>query len=296
LSAACLQAIASENTLENGADRGIIRSVFGNDLYRQVGQICDFTGARVVQDLIHRQDGKIAMNARKKKLQNPIDKVSANQPLDRISDLERQVLKLQEDVALLKMANPSPLLNEAVIPGEQEKPEDRKRTGPKEKIDDYDLLHTRNLMISWLESIWPAIVDQLEKARHPRHVRALFEEYAVQRDSRPGWQTRFMKKPGALIKFLWSDRYGKTLSRATVVHALTLPFDDERRAQAANRLPTRRIANAMAGVPDLQWRTSFDKCSQRPSQARVAPNTEFYYRRQYGLPAAILLPASNVQA
>jgi len=236
------------------------------------------------------------MNARKKKSQDPIDRVLADQPLDRIADLERRVLKLEDAVALLKSVSTSPVLNDAVIPGEPEKPEDRKRRGPKEKIDDYDLLHTRDLLISWLESIWPAIVDQLEKARHPRHVRAVFEEYAVQRDSRPVWQTRFMKKPGAVIKFLLSDRFGKTLPRATVMNALTLPFDDERRAPAANRLPTRQIANAMAGVPDLKWRTSFDKCSQRPSQARVAPNTELYYRRQYGLPAAILLPGSSVQA
>ena len=234
------------------------------------------------------------MNTRKKKSQDPIDKVLANQPLDRIAELERRVLKLEDVVALLKSVNPSPLLNEAVIPGEPEKPEQRR--GPKEKIDDYDLFHRRELLISWLESIWPSIVDQLEVTRHPRHVQALFAEYAVQKDLWPEWQTRFLKKPGALIKFLWSDRYGKTLSRATVVHALTLPFDDERRARAANRLPTRQIANAMAGVPDLRWRTSFDKCSQRPSQARVFPSTEFYYRRQYGLPAAIPLPPSNLQA
>jgi hypothetical protein len=238
----------------------------------------------------------MAMNARKKKSRDPIDRALADQPPDRIAELERQVLRLKEDVALLKMANPSPLLNEAVLPGEPEKLEDRKRKGPKEKIDDYDLLHRRELLISWLESIWPAIVDQLEKARHPRHVRALFEEYAVQRDSRPDSQTRFMKESGALLEFLLSDRYGKTLPHATVVNALNLPFDDERRARAANRLPTRQIANAMAGVPDLKWRTSFDKCSQRPSQARVGPYTEFYYRRRYGLPAAILLPPSNAQA
>ena len=238
----------------------------------------------------------MAMNARKKKLQNPIDKVLADQPLDRIAKLERRLLKLEEDVSLLIRVNPSPVLNEAVIPGEPEKLEDRKRKGPKEKIDDYDLLHGRELLISWLESIWPAIVDQLIKARDPRHVQALFEEYAVQRDSRPDWQTRFMKEPGALLEFLLSDRYGKTLPHATVVNALNLPFDDERRARAANRLPTRQIANAMAGVPDLKWRTSFDKCSQRPSQARVGPYTEFYYRRLYGLPAAILLPPSNAQA
>jgi hypothetical protein len=235
------------------------------------------------------------MNSRKKKSQDPIDKVLADQPPDRMAAMERRLKKLEDDVALLKKANPSPLLNEAVIEGEPEKSEDRRR-GPKEKIDDFDLFHRRELLISWLESIWPSIVDQLEVTRHPRHVQALFAEYTVQKGLRPEWQTRFLKKPGALIKFLLSDRFGKTLPRTAVVKALTLPFDDERRAQAANRLPTRQIANAMAGVPALKWRTSFDKCSQRPSQARVAPNTEFYYRRQHGLPAAILLPPSNVQA
>ena len=71
--------------------------------------------------------------------------------------------------------------------------------------------------------------------------------------------------------------------KKTVTDALR-PFDSEQRKRAANRLPTRQIANAMAGVPKLKWRTSLDKCSERPSSYRVGHNAAGHYRAKFGMP------------
>lgn len=61
------------------------------------------------------------MNASKKKVREPIDKFSAAQPSDHIAELERRILQLEDDVALLKSLNPSPLLDKASIEIERKK-------------------------------------------------------------------------------------------------------------------------------------------------------------------------------
>jgi hypothetical protein len=272
--------IAFENALENCTGKGMIRAVFGNDLYPQIRRICDFTGARSAQDLIHGQDGKIAMNAREKKLREPIDKVLTNQLPDRVADLERRVADLENDVALLKSLSNSP-----VFAGEVEGVE-KKKPGPKKKIDDQDLFRYRHELIIWLEPVWPWMEDRLLRATTLEEVRAVLEAVAEVPEFRPDHQERLLKNAVALLEFLWDERFGKTpLPRATVTDALTLPWDDARRRRACNQLPTRQIANAMAGVPEIVWRTSLDRCSAQPSAAFVALNLDMHYRDRFGIPA-----------
>jgi len=40
----------------------------------------------------------------------------------------------------------------------------------------------------------------------------------------------------------------------------------------------------MAGVPDIGWRRSLDRCSANPSTTYLALNRDLYYREIYGLP------------
>jgi hypothetical protein len=104
-------------------------------------------------------------------------------------------------------------------------------------------------------------------------------------DLRRNWQKRLLPNPAALFDFISDERFRKTkLPMATVKDALTLPVDDDRRRRAANQFPARQIANAMAGVPDIGWRRSLDRCSAKPSGTYLAVNTDLYYRRVYGLP------------
>jgi hypothetical protein len=219
------------------------------------------------------------MNARKKKSPDPIDKDSADQPPDRIAELERRMLKVENDVALLRSLNPSPLLEEAVIEIEQ------KKRGAKEKISDAVLFNYREGLILWLERAWPWLKDRLFKARTPEQVKAILEAIAEEPDSRPDWQERLLQNAGELFDFIWHQKFRKSeLLGATVTDALTLPWNDETRRRAANQFPTRQIANAMAGVPDISWSRSLDRCCANPSTVYFSQTTEMYYREMYGMP------------
>lgn len=101
---------------------------------------------------------------------------------------------------------------------------------------------------------------------------------------RPEWQKRLLENVAALHEFLGSERFGKTLPQATALDALNLPLNNEKRHRAANQFPTRQIANAVAGVPDLSWRRSLDRCTAHPSRAYVPVSMDIYYRDKYNIP------------
>lgn len=116
-------------------------------------------------------------------------------------------------------------------------------------------------------------------------VRAVFEAIAEEPELRPEWQRRLLQNASALHEFLWSERFRKTpLPRATMLNALNLDAEAETRQRAANQFPTRQIANAMAGLPEISWRTSLDRCSAQPSIDYVAVNLDLFYRDRYAIP------------
>jgi len=244
-----------------------------------MSQIGNFTEEKVIRNLIHGQQLRIAMNARKKKVQDPIDNDLADQPPDRIAELERRIQKLEDDVAVLKSVNPSPLLNEVVIEVEG------KKRGRREKISDAVLFNYREGLILWLESAWPWLTDRLFTARTPEQVEAILEAIAEDPASRPDWQERLLQNAGDLLDFILHEKFRKGhLRSATVNDALTLPCNDEIRRRAANQFPTRQIANAMAGVPDISWTRSLDRCYANPSTVYFSQTTEMYYREMYSMP------------
>jgi hypothetical protein len=219
------------------------------------------------------------MNARKKSLPGPLDKVSENQPLDRIAELERQVATLRKDVALLKQFSGWPMF------ADEDDEEEKKKPGPKEKVSDEVLFHDRDALVLWLERYWPWLEDHLLAASTIERVKAIIEAVAEGPELRPEWQKRLLENAAALHEFLCSKRFRKTLPEATVIHALNLPFDDESRPRAANQFPSRQIANAMAGIPDIGWRRSLDRCSAQPSKASVPVSMDMFYRDKYSIHA-----------
>jgi hypothetical protein len=168
----------------------------------------------------------------------------------------------------------------------------RKHPGPRKKVDDTELLLNRDNLVVWLEEHWPKIVKPLLAAKQPLKVAAVLTPIAAAPDIRSTWQRQVMDHPAALREFLRSKKFRRKPPKKTVVDALAL-HRSEKRDRAANRLPTRQIANAMAGVPKLKWRTSLDKCAMRPSSSSVGHNTATYYRTMYGGPADSSLPGSN---
>jgi hypothetical protein len=217
------------------------------------------------------------MNSRKERLQKPLDGVLTNQPPDRTAELERRVARLERDVDRLKSLSRWPIFGDAGSNTEKKKP------GPKEKIEDLELFRYRDGLIMWLEPFWPWMGDQLCAARTPGEIEAILEAAAREPELRRGWEVRLLQNAAALLEFLSDERFGKTLPKATVTDALTLPFEAERRSRAANQLPARKVANAMAGVPEIAWRTSLDRCSQEPSRMELAVNLDLHYRERFGI-------------
>jgi hypothetical protein len=159
----------------------------------------------------------------------------------------------------------------------------KKKPGPVKNIGDDELFRYRDWLVQWLEEIWPEVAKALLSTKDPRGVRAIFKDVAQPKHLQPPWQTRLLAHSAHLLDFRWSNKFRIKPPKKTVLDALRGQSNDEKRKRAANRLPTRQIANAMAGLPWLQWRTSLDRCAKEPSHLKVAAQSERYYREMFGI-------------
>jgi hypothetical protein len=239
---------------------------------------CEFTDGAGGQDLIRGKDGKMAKNARRENSTRPLDKVSEDQPQRPISELERRVIQLENDVAILKQLTRWPVFN-------KDESLEKTKPGVKERIGDDDLFTWRDGLIRWLEAYWPWLEGRLLGAGSAEEVGAILEAVSEEPHLRRNWQNRLLPNPAQLFDFISDERFRKTkLPKATVEGALIQAVDDDTRRRAANQFPARQIANAMAGVPDISWRRSLDRCSANPSTIRVDLITDIHFRELYGLP------------
>jgi hypothetical protein len=186
---------------------------------------------------------------------------------ERVRSLERRVEALEHGLTI-------DALEEAT----------QKRPGPHPKISDEDLLQCRNALVDCLEVHWPDLGPKLLSAPGPEEIIAALMPFAGPQTSRGLLVQRLIDHASALLSFLKSDRFHRKPPKRTVIDALNRPLEDERRMRAAARLPTRQIANAMAGVPELEWRTSLDRCSRTPSRLFVGKRTEDHYRGLFAVP------------
>ena len=214
---------------------------------------------------------------------------------NRLEGLEEQVATLQDRVSALEGLG---------LPIDHDAP----RRGPKQKIGDRELFSYRDALVKWFERIWPRIESRLCSASSTEEILALLEtDFPQPPDDQKGQpllkrtdvslrphEKRLLEHPEALLDFLMSGPSGANPTNATrfygkppkqvVIDALDLPWSDPVRWKAAARLPTRQIANAMAGVPDLEWRTSLDRCSVFPSELMIGIRTEEHLRDLHRLP------------
>jgi len=198
-------------------------------------------------------------------------------------DLEAKVLELEQRMAALteRVDRLNDVIPNRYLMGAEET--DKKKPGPDKNIEDTVLFRSRDGIAGWLEGVWPEIVQSLYATDDPRQIAAILKSVARPKETQPPWQSRFLRHPARLLDFLKSKKFKKKPPRKTVLDALNLPLEDERRKRAANRLPTRQIANAMAGVPKLSWRTSLDRCAKNPCGYLVTLNTAQHYRAMYGI-------------
>ena len=228
--------------------------------------------------MIHGRKTKTHVNTRSKKQTHPLTPSSSkdgNSLASRVARLEARVEQMQEQLDRASGVLPT-YFQEALESNRKKHP------GPHEQIEASEILLRRDAIVKWLEEQWPNVVQPLLAAHNPRAVAAAMKKVASPLEIRPEWQRRLVGHPAKLLEFLNSEKFRIKPPRKTVVDALN--FYSEKRSKAANRLPTRQIANAMAGVPELKWRTSLDKCSKNPSPMRVGYNTATHYRTAFGIP------------
>ncbi len=189
--------------------------------------------------------------------------------------IEARVQDLESRVAALERLCGPPQLDWA-----QKK---KTKPGPAERIPEGRLLQLRDGLVTWLETVWPELGPRLLGATNEAGV-----VLALQKNPNPTgvaqeYEERLLQNAAMLLEFLRSDKFRRKPSKRAVKHALDLLCIDSRQATAANKFPTRQIANAMAGVPELAWRTSLDYCGRSPAELAVAPELEQHYRSLYGL-------------
>lgn len=191
----------------------------------------------------------------------------------RVARLEARIDEMQEELDRVSGTVPAHIAK--VIEGMG-----KKHPGPNKRMDDTELFLNRDDLVQWLEKHWPSIVKALLAAKNPRAIAAVFRPIAAPREIRAEWQKRIVGHPAKLHEFLNSEKFRVRPPKKTIDDALE-PYTSAKRQRGANRLPTRQIANAMAGVPKLRWRTSFDKCTKTPSALRVGYETAEHYRLIY---------------
>lgn len=193
-----------------------------------------------------------------------------------VTSLEARVAKLEERVDRLDGIAPPYYYGIA--------DDTKKKPGPGKKIGEPELLHNRDALVNWLEANWPMIAGSLRTVKNASDLAVVFEGVAETEQLQPPWQSQFLSHPAELLDFLRSTKFKIKPPKRTALAALNRPYDDERRKRAANRLPSRQIANAMAGVPKLRWPTSLDRCRKKPSDLMIAGNADRHYRRIYDIP------------
>lgn len=201
---------------------------------------------------------KIRSNARTKRSATPLTRFSRGvkkQLIIQVGNLARRVAKLERKVNRLDGIAPDCYVTGIVAT--------RKKPGPGKRIENWKLFNYRDGLVGWLEEVWPEIVQPLLAANDPKTVAAILKKAARPKDIQPPWQSRCLAHPAKLLDFLHSNKFTKKPPKKTVINALNnRRGDDEKRKRAANRLPARQIANAMAGLPEIEWRTSLDRCSE----------------------------------
>lgn len=228
--------------------------------------------------MTHGRKTKTRLNSRSKKRASLLTGFSEGQKNSlesRVAWLEARIEEIQQEIDNLSGIAPAHIVEAIGGIG-------KKHRGPTRKIDDTELLLNRDHLVQWLEDHWPTIAKPLLKARTAGEVGSVLASIAAYSDVRHTWQTGIMDHPAELLDFLQSSRFRRKPPKKTVVDALAL-YQSDKRSRAANRLQTRQIANAMAGVPKLRWRTSLDKCSKSPSSYQIGYNTASHYRAIFGI-------------
>jgi hypothetical protein len=118
------------------------------------------------------------------------------------------------------------------------------KPGPKPSIRLDDLLQRRDALIHWLEDNWPELRRAIRRADKAEHlIPALRRAKGIgSYEWQPPFYTEWKQYWPLMWEFTQTKRY---------------------------RNNPRNIANAMAGIPEISWKRSFDLCSSHPSHLEI---------------------------
>jgi hypothetical protein len=134
-------------------------------------------------------------------------------------------------------------------------PPAQRRMGRKPKLELKELLMRRDLMVPWVEQHWPYLSVTLGKVKNAQHAAAAF---IVAKERMSGvCHAPFYRDPEQYADNLWKFLKSRNF-----------------------RGNPRNLAGAMAGLPELSWKRSFDVCSCHPCKLPVATQAYWDYMRR----------------
>jgi hypothetical protein len=185
------------------------------------------------QDFYIKGNGYILKNIMRKSLPSRMyseENISLNRLFEMLSELRVHVAKLEMEVFPSEPDN---------LPTEPRKP----RRGRKPRLHTATLLNRRVNLTAWLELNWPRLSVALRRAEKSGNPSEAIAELVATEKNRfySPYQPPFYESPEryeeALGAFLKSGRYHGN---------------------------PRTLAAAMAGLPELSWKRSFDICTKHP--------------------------------
>jgi hypothetical protein len=225
-------------------------------------------------------------NSREGKYSRPLDKISnttrpSKKPASKASkqrilncrELTLRIISLESDLQrVMTLLNMASAHQNALSQLDGTHRQVNKR-GRKPKLDPELLIRRRDTLIWFLEDHWPQVESRLVKAKRDddfrealRPVLTISSEIAGTLDFR------------GLARLYKENRLRKIPSRQ-MLKAFALK--NKSVPSIFNNLPSRNLANALAGVPNISCRTSLEECAKTPSQRRPAVKMWMHYWNKY---------------
>jgi hypothetical protein len=120
-----------------------------------------------------------------------------------------------------------------------------------------------------IESVWKALDPALLKAKSKHQVQTILEEFVPLMGISIHFQQSMIDAAAVLFEFISSGRLRKTGPSRRILRILGRRNWDLTSMKAAMKLPTRQLASAIAGAPELSWQRSLDRCAGFPSYVPI---------------------------
>jgi hypothetical protein len=173
---------------------------------------------------------------------NSKDRFSLQMAEEMIAELRHRIERLEAEV----LDDVGSVLPEPAV---------RRRKGRRPAIEISALLERRNRLATWLEQNWPQLSIALRKAKDSRE--SIQAMQTAKEHIAGAFQPPFYHHPETFEAQLWS-------------------FLESGRFRGNPR----NLAGAMAGLPELSWKRSFDICSAHPLKGGQPVQASWDYMRR----------------